>query len=215
MTLNQIFQKLTSDNLTTPGVTPPLSILEAQGAPVKGLHIEERSGDPSAVTGASILASLSRKDLSLLPPSAKAGEDLQQDAETSSLPSGCGASGDSTSDIDMKDCTNNNDQADVSPREKDMIASFDVANENPALDSLGLDACVDSEVGKLSGSAYELRPLLRMLEEQREIREFLKDIDPPLFISRRRQVYKDKLLQRILSPDDIEVSFESFPYFLR
>lgn len=213
--MNQIFQQLTSDNLTTPGVTPSLSILEAQSAPVQGMRFEARSGDPSAVTGASILASLSRKDLSILPPPVKAGEDPQQDTEMSSLPSGCGASGDSTSDIDMKDCINNNDQAGVSPRGKDVIPSLDAANENPGLDNLGLDACVDAEGGKLSGPAYELRPLLQMIAEQREIRELLKDMDPPLLISTRRQAFKDKLLQGILNPDDIEISFESFPYFLR
>ncbi|KAF3436432.1 hypothetical protein FNV43_RR23524 [Rhamnella rubrinervis] len=209
-----IFQQLSGDNLTTPGVTTPLSILEAQSAPVKGIHFEARSGDPSAVTGASILASLSRKDLPILPPPVKAAEDPQQDTEMSSLPSGCGASGDSTSDIDMKDCINNNDQAGVSPRGKDVTPSLDAANENPGLDSLGLDACVDAEGGKLSGPAYELRPFLQMLAEQREIRELLKDIDPPVLISARRQAFKDKLLQGILNPDDIEVSFESFPYFL-
>ncbi|XP_015891975.2 uncharacterized protein LOC107426342 isoform X3 [Ziziphus jujuba] len=224
--------ELTSDNLTTPGVTPSLSILEAQSASVKGIHVEARSGDPSAVDGASILASMSniRNDSSLLPPLAKAGVDLQQDVEMSSLPSGCGGSGDSTPDIDIKDCNNNNDQDGVSSRGKDLTTSPDATNENPALDSLGLDACVDAEVGKLSGPAYELRPFLRMLagspdigfggsiskmlDEQREIRELLKDIDPPVLISTRRQAYKDKLQQGILNPEDIEVSFESFPYFL-
>ncbi|XP_015891974.2 uncharacterized protein LOC107426342 isoform X1 [Ziziphus jujuba] len=227
-----IFEQLTSDNLTTPGVTPSLSILEAQSASVKGIHVEARSGDPSAVDGASILASMSniRNDSSLLPPLAKAGVDLQQDVEMSSLPSGCGGSGDSTPDIDIKDCNNNNDQDGVSSRGKDLTTSPDATNENPALDSLGLDACVDAEVGKLSGPAYELRPFLRMLagspdigfggsiskmlDEQREIRELLKDIDPPVLISTRRQAYKDKLQQGILNPEDIEVSFESFPYFL-
>ncbi|KAK7859857.1 hypothetical protein CFP56_002099, partial [Quercus suber] len=127
-----IFQQLTNDNLTAPGI-PSVSILEAQSAPIKGIHIEARSGDPSAVAGASILASLSNmpKDLTIL-----------------------------------------------------QAPDFD-----------------------LSGS------ITKMLDGHREIRE-LKDFDPPISVSTRRQAYKDSLQQGILNPDNIEVSFESFPYYL-
>lgn len=235
MTLHKIFQQLANDNFAAPGIPSSVSILETQSSPVKGIPIEARSGDPSAVAGASILASLSnyRKDLTLLPPPAKAGEELQQDSEISSLPASCVGSGDLTPDVDMKDCSNNNDQTGMSPREKDITPSPDAGNENPNLDSIGLDASIDAEVGKVSGARYELRPLLRMLagssssdfyigsgiskmiDEQREIRELLKDFDRPLWMSNRRQAFKDKLQQGILNSDDIEVSFESFPYYLR
>ncbi|KAF4364478.1 hypothetical protein F8388_007055 [Cannabis sativa] len=212
-----------------------VSILEAQSAPVKGIQIGARSGsgDPSAVAGASILASLSnyRKDLTLLPPPGKAGEEMQQDAEISSVPTGCAGSGDLAADVDMKDCANNNDQNGLS-REKDITPSPDAGNANSNLDGIGLDASIDAEVGKVSGTSYELRPLLRMLagssssdfdlggsisklfDGPREIRDLLKDIDRPLWISSRRQAFKDKLLQGILNSDDIEVSFENFPYYL-
>ncbi|KAK9281285.1 hypothetical protein L1049_004182 [Liquidambar formosana] len=226
-----IFQQLTNDNLAASGIPSSVSILEAQSAPIKGIHIEARSGDPSAVAGASILASLSniRKDLSLLPPPAKNGE--EQATELSTLPSGCGESENRIQDVDMKDSTDNNDGDGVSSREKE-VPSSEAANENLNIDSLGLDACMDAENGKVSGSTYELRPLLRMLagssadldlngsiskilDEQREIRELLKNFDPPtISVSTRRQAFKDSLQQGILNSDNIEVSFENFPYYL-
>ena len=229
MTHYQIFQQLTSDNLPAPVIPSSVSILEAQSSPVKGIHVEARSGDPSAVAGASILASLSnlRKDLSLLPPP-KNGEDVQQSNEMTPPPRG--TSNSHIPDTDMKDAENN-DVTGVSLREKTDVPSSEAANENL---NIGLDACMDTEIGKVPGATYELRPLLRMLtgssspdfdlsgsiskilEEQREIREILKDLEPPTALtSTRRQAFKDSLQEGILSPDDIEVSFESFPYYLR
>ncbi|KAB2609589.1 cell division control protein 48 E-like [Pyrus ussuriensis x Pyrus communis] len=55
------------------------------------------------------------------------------------------------------------------------------------------------------------------VDEQREIRQLLHNFDPPMLIStrrQRRQAFKEKLQQGILRPDDIDVSFESFPYYL-
>ncbi|ESR57534.1 hypothetical protein CICLE_v10018538mg [Citrus x clementina] len=229
-----IFQQLSDDTLAAPGIHPPMSILEAQSAPLKTMHIEARSGDPSAVAGASILASLSniQKDLSLIPPPTKAGVDAQN-SEIASLASGCDGPEDRIPDVDMKDATSNNDDAGSSSRGKTVVPQSDAANENPNLDSIGLDACVDAEIGKIPGATYELRPLLRMLagssspdfdisggiskilDEQREIRELLKDSDrPTVLISARRQAFKDSLQEGILGPENIEVSFESFPYYL-
>lgn len=209
-----------------------VSILEAQSAPINGMHIEARSGDSSAVAGASILASLSNlhKDLSLLPPPAKTGENVQQNTEISLLPSG---HGDDTPDNEMKDATNNDDPAGVVSAEKAVLASSAAANGNPSIDSMEIDAGADADIGKVTGATYELRPLLRMLagsstefdlsgsiskilEERRDLRELLKDVDPPTILaSTRRQAFKESLQQGVLNPDDIDVSFESFPYFLR
>lgn len=212
--------QLTNGNIANQGISS-ISILETRSAPVNGLHIEARSRDPS-VDGASILASMSNvpNNLSLLPASAKAGGDLQQDADMPSTPSGCGGSDDRTPDTEMKDSTNINDG------DKDIVSYPDTANENPNLDSLALD--MDTETGKSSGARW---PLLRMLgsggkfdfsgsiskilNEPREIRELLQDFDPPILLSTRRQAFRDKLQQGILNPNDIEVTFESFPYYLR
>ncbi|XP_050363356.1 uncharacterized protein LOC126782190 [Argentina anserina] len=214
-----IFIQLTNGNIAAQGI-PSISILETQSSPVNGLHIEARSRDPS-VDGASILASMSNvpNNLSLLPASAKAVGDMQQDADMPSTPSGCGGSDDRTPDTEMKDRTNINDG------DKDSVSYPDTANENPNLDSLALD--MDTETGKASEARW---PLLRMLgsgakfdfsgtfskflNQPREIKELLQDFDPPILLSTRRQAFRDKLQQGILNPSDIEVTFENFPYYL-
>ncbi|KAG8663502.1 hypothetical protein MANES_01G217300v8 [Manihot esculenta] len=84
---------------------------------------------------------------------------------------------------------------------------------------------------KIAGSSHELRPLYRILagssefdlsgsiskilDEQREIRELLNVLDPPtILMSTRRQSYKDSLQEGIRNSEDIDVSFDSFPYYL-
>ncbi|XP_054817276.1 uncharacterized protein LOC129316897 [Prosopis cineraria] len=225
-----IFQQLSNNNITATGVSPSVSILEARSAQIKGMRIEG-SGDSSAVAGASILASLSNlhKDLSLLPPPAKIGENATQNAEVLSVTSG---HRDDSVDNEMKDATKNDDSTGGILSEKTVLASSAAAKENPHLDGMEVDAGVDADVGKVNGAAYELRPLLRMLassstefdlggsiskilEERKDLRELLKDVDPPTILaSTRRQAFKKSLQQGILNPDDIDVSFESFPYFL-
>lgn len=211
-----IFQQLAHNNLPS-----PVSILEAT-APLKGITLEGRSGDPSAFAGASILASLSnlRKDLSLLPPPTHNIENVQK-SETPLLPSVCEVSDDLTQDVDMKGIS-------------DCKGEKSAVNENLNFDSTSSNACMDLENGKVAGENNELRPLLKMLaassvsdfdlgssiskllDERREIRDVLKDLDPPTkLISTRRQEFKNSLLQKVISSDDIEVSFETFPYYLR
>ncbi|MFS7941507.1 putative transcription factor interactor and regulator FHA-SMAD family [Helianthus anomalus] len=69
-----IFQKLSKDAVTT-NMTPSCSILQPHNSLLKQLQFEARSRDPSAVAGASILASLSnaQKEISLLPVDMKDG----------------------------------------------------------------------------------------------------------------------------------------------
>ncbi|XP_061347251.1 uncharacterized protein LOC133292818 [Gastrolobium bilobum] len=224
-----IFQQLTNDNIATAGITSPVSILEAQSTPINGMQVEARSGDPSAVAGASILASLSNlhKDLSLITP-AKTSKNVQQNTDVSSQPSG---HGDDIPDIEVKDTINNDEPAGVFSADKAVLASSTTVNENPSLDNLDVDSNVKEDVGKMTAT-LQLRPLLRMLsgsrqefdlrstiskilEERRELKELLKDIDTPTILaSTRRQAFKDSLQQRILNAENIDVSFESFPYYL-
>ncbi|TYI00381.1 hypothetical protein ES332_A11G131100v1 [Gossypium tomentosum] len=211
-----IFQQLTNDNLAAPGIPSSLSVLEAQTAPIKEI-IEARSGDPSAVAGAAtILASLSTKE----------------NSEMSTLPSGCEVSDDRVPEVDMKDSASNSDPATASSREKTVPPTPDAANENSNLDRLGLDDSMDADNTKIPGAGYSLRPLLRILagtstdfdfsgsiakilDERREIREMLKEFEPPsALISTKRQAFKDSLQEGILNPDNIDVSFENFPYYL-
>ncbi|KAF9688088.1 hypothetical protein SADUNF_Sadunf02G0160800 [Salix dunnii] len=215
-----IFQQLASNSLGTPGM-PSVSILEAQSAPVNGIHIEARSRDPSDYAGASILASLSH----LLPPAAKTGEDGPQNTDLPTLPSGCEESEDRIPDVEMKDGTSNNDPSDVYPSEKAVVPSSNATDENANADRMGLGACTNAVIGRIPNSTYELKPLLRMLAgsssefdkifDERERRELLKDLDPPpVLISTRRQLFKDSLQKGILNPEEIEVSFDNFPYYL-
>ncbi|KAA3475071.1 AAA-type ATPase family protein isoform 1 [Gossypium australe] len=212
---NHAYQ-LTNDNLAAPGIPSSLSVLEAQTAPIKEI-IEARSGDPSAVAGAAtILASLSTKE----------------NSEMSTLPSGCEVSDDRVPQVDMKDSASNSDPATASSREKTVPPTPDAANENSNLDRLGLDDSMDADNTKIPGAGYSLRPLLRILagtstdfdfsgsiakilDERREIREMLKEFEPPsALISTKRQAFKDSLQEGILNPDNIDVSFEKFPYYL-
>ncbi|MBA0617571.1 hypothetical protein Godav_027007 [Gossypium davidsonii] len=207
---------LTNDNLAAPGIPSSLSVLEAQTAPIKEI-IEARSGDPSAVAGAAtILASLSTKE----------------NSEMSTLPSGCEVSDDRVPEVDMKDSASNSDPATASSREKTVPPAPDAANENSNLDRLGLDDSMDADNTKIPGAGYSLRPLLRILagtstdfdfsgsiakilDERREIREMLKEFEPSsALISTKRQAFKDSLQEGILNPDNIDVSFEKFPYYL-
>jgi hypothetical protein len=126
----------------------------------------------------------------------------------------------------MKDGTSNNDPSDVSPSEKAVAPSSNAANENANADSMRLGACTNAVIGRIPNSTYELKPLLRMLAgsssefdkifDERERREILKDLDPPpVLMSTRRQLFKDSLQKGILNPEEIEVSFDNFPYYLR
>ncbi|GAU39552.1 hypothetical protein TSUD_38050 [Trifolium subterraneum] len=220
----QIFQQLKSNNVSSAGIPPSVSILEAQSAAMNGMQVEARSGDPSAVAGASILASLSNihKDLSLLSPPARC---KKQSADNSSLPSD---NGDNSLDSEMKDTTNNDESAGVFSSGKDVPASSTTGNENPSLDTMDVDANVGADVGKMTAANYELRPLLCMLtgsgtefdlsgsiNKILEDRKELKDVDnPTILASTRRQAFRDSLEQRILNAENIDVSFETFPYYL-
>ncbi|XP_054800875.1 uncharacterized protein LOC129305005 isoform X2 [Prosopis cineraria] len=140
-------------------------------------------------------------------------------AEASSKTSG---HGDDTTDPNYT--TNNGSPAEISA-EKATLASSATANENFDLYSMKVD------VGRLTGATRELRPLLCKLAglcaefnindrfskifEQRESRELSKDVDPLTnLVYIRQQAFKNSLQQGILNPDDIDVSFKNFPYYI-
>ncbi|KAL6563852.1 hypothetical protein OROGR_002811 [Orobanche gracilis] len=185
-------------------VPPPVSLLEAHGGLVKGLHIEA-GGDPSAAVVASTLASVSHisKELS------RNSEDAQQGSELPSMPSDCevspdieGASGEKTSG--------------PSP---DYVANR----------SLNIDA----GIGKILGDNNDLRPIFhivagkkapafdvsggfsRILDENRTVRDQHKSFKSPhISLSSRYQDFRDGLQQGLINCENIDVSFENFPYYL-
>ncbi|XP_038980506.1 uncharacterized protein LOC103715277 isoform X2 [Phoenix dactylifera] len=134
-----IFQHLPTEKTSTPALPSTHSTSEARSSPAKGIHFEARSGDHSAATGASILASLSayKKDRMVLPPLAHNG---------------------SSSDLELR------------------------------------------------GGAY------KMFEDQREL---LKDLGSLATLpSTSCQAFKDSLMQGIIDANNIQVSFDNFPYYL-
>ena len=111
-----------------------------------------QSRDPSTVTGASILASLSniQKELSLLPPPSRKGKGKGKgkgiQTGIPNLTSTREVPNSSVTDTEMKDASYPNDsEKGVAPDEN--------------LDG----ASVDAEMGNTPAETHELRPLLRML----------------------------------------------------
>ncbi|KAJ0250133.1 hypothetical protein HA466_0143250 [Hirschfeldia incana] len=218
-----IFQPLKDENLAAPDRASSVSVCEARGSPLKGVHVETRAGDPSAADGASILASLSKyRNFHLLPPIAKSAK-RQQNSEAPVVPTSCN---DCISDTEMNDADSNNDHADIASAEK--TAPCD-ANENLNADGTGLDPFQEADGGNTPGSGFEIRPILRLLgepssvdirgiskllDERREVRELLREYDLSSTISTRRQAFKDSLQGGVLNAQDIDVSLENFPYFL-
>ncbi|ESQ37911.1 hypothetical protein EUTSA_v10028366mg [Eutrema salsugineum] len=221
-----IFQPLKDENLAAPDRASSLSICEARGAPLKGVHAETRAGDSSAVDGASILASLSKyRNFHLLPPIAKAAK-RQQNPDVPVVPSSCN---DCISDTDMNDADSNNDHPVIASVEKTAASTSCTANENLNADGSGLDPFQEADGANTPGSGFEIRPILRLLgepssfdirgiskllDERREVREFLREFDLSSSISTRRQAFKDSLRGGVLDAQNIDVSLENFPYFL-
>ncbi|KAI6695752.1 hypothetical protein NL676_023462 [Syzygium grande] len=228
------------DNVADVGI-PSECILEAQGASMKGLHIESRSEGPSAVSGASILSLTDlQEDLSLLPPPGKSSPDVQCNTGMPIVPSVCDISDNQNGEVEIRDSSNNDDVRDVSTREKSVSPSAECNDENANLDGVGFDSRGAGDE-KVPGAAYELRPLLRMLassssnfdlsgsiskmlEDRREIRrKLLRNSDVSLLKNNDissdsrtdwRKAFRESLEQAISNPDNIEVSFENFPYYL-
>ncbi|KAL1825844.1 uncharacterized protein LOC108214240 isoform X1 [Daucus carota subsp. sativus] len=224
-----IYQQLSRDNLASDSLPPAVSLLEHSSS-MNGLHFEA-SGDPSTVAGASVLASFSnlRKEFSLLPPPSCDDEDVQPELPT--LPFDCEVSDNHIVDANLKDAADHNDGTGVSLNEKG-VQSTNAGNETINFNSSGNDDAMDAEIEKVPETNPELRPLMQMLsgssapefdlsssiskilDEQKDLRDVPKDMDGPVLMSKRRQLFKEGLQQRILKSENIEVSIESFPYYL-
>ncbi|CAH8336846.1 unnamed protein product [Eruca vesicaria subsp. sativa] len=218
-----IIQSLKDENLARPDRTSSLSIFGEQSAPLKGVHVETRAGDSSSVHGSSLLASLKKI------PTAKNAKS-QENSELPVLPSTCD---DCVPDADVNDADSDNDHADIDLTEKTVASdSFD-ANDDLNADENGMDPFEEAEDGgSIPGSDYDIGPILRLLEDpsefdlrgsisklsvddRREVKEMPKGCDSAsASVSTRRQAHKDCLRAGVLNPQDMEVSFENFPYYL-
>ncbi|MQL94377.1 hypothetical protein Taro_027032, partial [Colocasia esculenta] len=107
-----IFQPLPGANLTAQALPSSVGFSEVESAIAKGVHFESRSGDASAVAGASILASLSNltKDLPVLSPPTQNGE---QGQEMPALRPACEVSESCSPDLDVNHHVRNGPTADL------------------------------------------------------------------------------------------------------
>ncbi|KAL3626018.1 hypothetical protein CASFOL_029567 [Castilleja foliolosa] len=199
-----IFQELTDNTESATTVPPSVGILEAHGGPIKGLHIEARSGGQSAVVVASTLTSLPHlsKELS------RNGEGAQQGSEIPSVPAACEVSENNVVDTDID--TSIERTGDPSP---------DVANgssNGSKIENNELRPPVLHIVAGRTAPAFDLtRGLLKIPDKHRPFSvQHNKGLNPHVSMLPRHQEFKDSLRQGLLDCKDIDVSFEKFPYYI-
>ncbi|KAG6426853.1 hypothetical protein SASPL_111088 [Salvia splendens] len=220
---DEIFQLLDNTGELTTSVPPSVSILEAHGGSTSGLHIEATSGETSTVSVASTLASLSHltNELSLIPPSSRNGEDVQQGSEIPSVPSACEVSDNCIIDTEMKGAPACNDDVSGAVIQSAGAPSSEIANDN--LNN-------DAQNGKIVGENNDLGPLLHFLagpsasdfktglsrirDMHSRGRDQLKCPLSPIPQSSRRQIIRECIQQGLIDVKDLDVSFEKFPYYL-
>ncbi|KAK6250245.1 Forkhead-associated (FHA) domain - like 6 [Theobroma cacao] len=198
---------------------------EVQNTVGKFLQLERRSGDTSAVTGATILASLSslRPDLSRWKSPSQASSKIHQVAEvpTHSVVH-------DAADVDL-DGLEGNSTANIG---SDKAAEVGALNKNLPLDC-NHDSSIEAGNVKLSGVNDLLRPFLRMFAPSTscnlklsksickqvldERNEWARDSQPASTssMSLRCAVFKEDIHAGILDGRNLEVSFDNFPYYLR
>jgi hypothetical protein len=221
-----------------------VNILEAQGASITGTQVDARSGDLSTVAGDSILASVSvNEDLSTIPLSVNADTNMQQQTDVSSLPAGNGDDKAGV-DMKHSIINNEPDgvsSAEKTVRPSSTTVEEDPKDDTVEVNAI-VDADVGKMTAatcklrpllhKLSGSCPEfdlsgniakiLEERKGLLEERKGLKELLKDVGTSTILaSPKQQAIKDSLQKkdslqlRILNANNIDVSFENFPYYLR
>ncbi|KAL7161827.1 hypothetical protein ACSBR2_042322 [Camellia fascicularis] len=183
-----IFQLLVTDIV----IKTPSSAggAEVQATVGRLLHIERRVGDPSIMTGASILASLSslRQDLSRLKPTAQASGKTHQGTK---MPAHHIVHDSMEIDLDGLDANS-----------KTNIGSDKADDIGETSKILSLDANPDSSIA--AGNVFE--------ERSEWTRDSLPASASGIFL--RRAVLKEDIYMGILDGKNMEVSFDSFPYYL-
>ncbi|XP_028057438.1 uncharacterized protein LOC114261360 [Camellia sinensis] len=183
-----IFQLLVTDIvIKTPSSAGGAEVQTTVG---RLLHIERRVEDPSIMTGASILASLSslRQDLSCLKPTAQASGKTHQGTK---MPPHHIVRDSMEIDLDGLDANSETN-----------IGSDKAGDIGETSKILSLDANPDSSIA--AGDVFEERS------------EWTRDSLPASAsgISLRRAVLKEDIYMGILDGKNMEVSFDSFPYYL-
>ncbi|PSR89548.1 ATPase family AAA domain-containing protein [Actinidia chinensis var. chinensis] len=183
-----IFQQLLSEIVVK--TASSVGGAEVQSTVGKLLQVERRAGDPSAVDGASILASLSslRQDLSRLKSTALASGKTHQGTELPPLPIVHDSMEVDLDGLEVNSTTN--------------IGSDKAAETGATSKILSLDANPDSSIE--AGNIFEER------------NEWIRDSLPASTsgMSLRCAVFKEDIHAGIIDAKDIEVSFDDFPYYL-
>ncbi|KAI3978031.1 hypothetical protein MKX01_032408 [Papaver californicum] len=182
-----IFQQLRTE--TTAKVPTSVGEAEAQTNTGKWLHLNRRSGDQSAVAGASILASLSslRQDLSLLTPPAQTAGEMQQGTSIASYTLAVDGS---NMDVDGQETKENVETVTGCDRDTDIGAS----GTRLPLDS-SQEADFESDTIKLS----------EIMDDKRESTSG---------VSPKRAALKDDIRASILDGKELDITFKDFPYYL-
>lgn len=203
-----IYQQLLDSNLATVGTQSPVSILEAHSTPMEARNSNTRSGDSSDVAGASILASLSNADKGLPRPQSQK-DSLEEGSQKPDQPF-------------------RHEASDGHLGEKEMKASLDKCKYATSEET---SSRVDTEAGKKAEEAHKLKSLFSKLagptvsmvdlsnfsmiiEKEREAGKLPKVMDTTESLPIACQSFKEGLQNGIITANDIEVSFENFPYFL-
>lgn len=196
---------------------------EVQNGVGKFLQLERRSGDPSAVAGASILASLSslRQDLTRWKsPSQTAGKSHQgADVSTPSIPL-------DDTETELDGLEGNSAPNTVADKAADAGAS----EKNSPMDCDLEDAGTETGNVKISGVNDLLRPFFRILagssckvklsksncKQVLDEKNGTKEAQAPSTsgTSVRCGVFKEDVHAAVLDGKELEVSFDNFPYYL-
>ncbi|XP_062169766.1 uncharacterized protein LOC133875603 isoform X2 [Alnus glutinosa] len=161
----------------------------------KLLHLERRAGDPSAVAGASILASLSsmRQDLSRWKSPAQTITKIHQGPE---VPTQSVVHDGTEVELDGLECNSAPNSG------SDKAAEIGTIDKN-SLHDCNPDSGIETGNVKLSG----------VLEERNE---WMRDSQPASTsgMSLRCAAFQDDVCEGIIDGRDIDVSFDSFSYYL-
>ncbi|KAL8143089.1 hypothetical protein V2J09_016121 [Rumex salicifolius] len=206
-----IFQPLTNDTLVYPSPPSSIAMLETTGALAKSRSLSGRAGDNSAVAGASILASMSNlRDL--LPPPTNNDDTVPTTVDIR-------VSDDGSQDAEMKEGMEHDEGDGASLSKKVIVPNQD--NLLPEKDSEILNKNAKVANAAAAAANHESRSLgwlmdlngsiSKILDERRQL---LKELHFRVNASNSRQGFKESLRQGIIKADDIDESFERFPYYL-
>ncbi|CAO2146380.1 unnamed protein product [Urochloa humidicola] len=195
-----IFQHPLTDKVPKTVPSSVVSLLEPPVAGAKRIRTDKRAGDTSAIAGTEMLASASNQPKDVVPP-ASAGENSQRVVRPVASSASDKSKGRAVSPD--KECENGENANEVNSNIED--SSMDVATAPVSPDDAANDTCQQNGFGPDGHLGAEIA-----LEDQRDIIRDLSASVPPS----RCQAFKDGMKQGIISPSDIDVTFENFPYYL-